>query len=222
LSLEVLFEDSDLAVIWKPSGINVSGNQFKTIQNALMFNLKKSIGIDALNWPKPVHRLDNQTSGVLVIAKSKKARVVLGQAFENKTIEKTYHAIVIGHIEKAGVIDFEVDNKKSVTEFEPIQFCDSLKNEKLTLLKLMPKTGRTHQLRIHCAQFLKSPILGDKIYGSEGMILKNKGLFLSATGITFNHPNSNKIISITKELPPKFFQRMNNEQRRFDNYNLNI
>ena len=86
----VIIEDEDLAVIFKPAGISVSGNQFKTIQNALLFNITPSTNKDALNWPLPVHRLDNQTSGLLIVAKTKTARIKLGQAFENKVdISKT-------------------------------------------------------------------------------------------------------------------------------------
>lgn len=218
LKLDVVFEDEDLAVIFKPAGINVSGNQFKTIQNALMYNITPSIGKDALNWPLPVHRLDNQTSGLLLVAKSKMARVKLGQAFEVKgSISKTYQAVVIGKIRESGEITVEVDEKSSLSTYKRLKVVKSLKNEYLSLVELSPKTGRTHQLRIHCAS-LGFPILGDKLYGKEGLILKNKGLFLCATGICFSHPRSNLKLSFSVDTPYKFMKRLNSEEERFNNY----
>lgn len=218
LKLNVVYEDDDIAVIWKPAGINVSGNQFKTIQNALMFNLKQSNKSDALAWPKPVHRIDNQTSGLLIVAKTKTARVNLGQKFENRDIQKTYYAIVIGEIIGAGSIESQIEGKNAVSEYKSIKLVDSLKNKKLSLLQLKPITGRTHQLRIHCSKNLIAPILGDKIYGKPGMVLKNKGLFLTSTGLEFKHPITNQILNLTQALPHKFHQRLNSEQKRFDNY----
>ena len=89
-NFEVLFEDEHMAVINKPAGITVSGNSFKTVYNALPFNLKKSNEPDGLYRPTPVHRLDNQTSGLLLIAKTKTAQIELGKQFNNQTIQKKY------------------------------------------------------------------------------------------------------------------------------------
>ncbi|MFB0923913.1 MAG: pseudouridine synthase, partial [Vicingaceae bacterium] len=105
LKLEIVFEDEFMAVINKPAGIPVSGNQFRTIQNALIGNISVSNEEDALRWPKPVHRLDGPTSGLLIIAKTAKALVKLGQQFEQKTIEKKYVAIVMGKSAKGGIIN---------------------------------------------------------------------------------------------------------------------
>lgn len=222
LKLDIIFEDEDLAVIFKPAGINVSGNQFKTIQNALLYNIAPSKNKDALNWPLPVHRLDNQTSGVLIVAKSKTARVKLGQAFENKVdISKTYQAVVIGKIDEAGAVSSDVDGKQSLSTYKRIKVVKSLKNEFLSLIELSPKTGRTHQLRIHCAS-IGFPILGDKLYGVEGMILKNKGLFLCATGISFAHPVTSVILSFSVETPYKFLKRLTSENDRYTNYSAEI
>lgn len=217
LELEILFEDEDIAVINKPAGISVSGNQYKTIQNALGYNLKKSNRIDALNWALPVHRLDNQTSGLLLIAKTKLARKNLGLAFENKTIEKTYQAVVIGSSPENGIIDDPIEEKKSISTFIKLKSVKSLRNNFLSLLELKPKTGRTHQLRIHCSS-IDLPILGDKLYGKEGLILKHKGLFLAAVSITFSHPRTNKTVSITIPTPYKFLKRMENEANRFEKF----
>jgi tRNA pseudouridine65 synthase/23S rRNA pseudouridine1911/1915/1917 synthase len=216
LKLKVIYEDDDLAVVVKPAGINVSGNQFKTIQNALSFNLKPSLSPDTLPWALPVHRLDNQTSGLLLVAKSKTARVILGQAFEQKSIKKTYQAIVIGQpYASLGLIDSKINNKEAITAFKILKQVNSLKSQILSLLELYPKTGRTHQIRIHCAQ-LGCPILGDKLYGEEGMILKNKGLFLCAVGLQFKHPISKKELVFSIPTPYKFIKRLENEQRRFN------
>lgn len=215
LKLDVFFEDDYIAVIHKPAGINVSGNQFKTIQNALPFNLNKSTLIDTLPWPLPVHRLDNQTQGLLIIAKTKTARVKLGQAFEQKTIKKTYQALVIGKPKIEGMINYNIDDKPSITGYKTIKTIPSLKNDFLSLLELHPQTGRTHQLRIHCSKS-GFPILGDKLYGKEGMILKHKGLFLCATELKFNHPITEEKMCITIKIPHKFIQRLNNEERRYN------
>ena len=218
LKLDIIFEDEDLAVIFKPAGINVSGNQFKTIQNALLYNITPSTNNDALNWPLPVHRLDNQTSGLLIIAKSKLARVKLGQAFENKIdIVKRYQAVVIGKIDELGEVSVDIEGKQSLSTYTRLKVVRSLKNEFLSLIELSPKTGRTHQLRIHCAS-LGFPILGDKLYGVEGMVLKNKGLFLCATGIAFLHPVTNVKLNFSVDTPYKFLKRLSSESERSQNY----
>ncbi len=217
LKLNIIFEDEYLAVIEKPAGISVSGNYFKTIQNALGFNIKKSTQIDALPWALPVHRLDHPTQGLLIIAKTKTARVKLGQAFENKTIQKTYQALVIGKPKQQGSINFEIDQKPSITEFKTLKTVPSLKNKFLSLVEFYPKTGRTHQIRIHCSKS-GFPILGDKLYGKEGLVLKHKGLFLCATGLQFTHPITHQLLSFNLPTPYKFTTRLNNEKRRFDDY----
>lgn len=220
LKLDIIFEDEDLAVIFKPAGISVSGNQFKTIQNALLFNITPSTNKDALNWPLPVHRLDNQTSGLLIVAKTKTARIKLGQAFENKVdISKTYQAVVIGEMDEVGEVASDVDGKQSLSTFKRLTVVKSLKNEFLSLVELSPKTGRTHQLRIHCAS-IGFPILGDKLYGEEGMILKNKGLFLCATGISFTHPVTTEKLSFSIDTPYKFLKRLASENNRYQNYKI--
>ncbi len=217
LKLEIVFEDNDLAIINKPAGISVSGNQFKTIQNAILFNIETPKTKDALKWPLPVHRLDNQTSGLLIIAKTKTARVRLGQAFENKTIEKTYHAIVMGDITSTVQINNPIENKKAQTDFRKITTVPSLKSGKLTLISASPKTGRTHQIRLHC-QSMNTPVLGDKLYGKPNLILKHKGLFLAATALKFPHPISKETLRIEIPIPKKFHNRLKNEERRYKTF----
>lgn len=214
LKLDVIYEDEDLAVILKPAGISVSGNQFKTVQNALQHNITPSNKSDKLAWPLPVHRLDNPTAGLLIIAKTKMARVKLGQAFEQKNIAKTYHAVVMGKIDAEGTINSNVADKNALTAFRRLTFEPSLRSEFLSLVELYPATGRTHQLRIHCAA-IGHPILGDKIYGPEGNTLKHKGLFLCAVKLTFNHPITDKKIELSISTPEKFLKRLENEARRY-------
>jgi 23S rRNA pseudouridine1911/1915/1917 synthase len=217
LKFPVIYEDDYLAVINKPAGLTVSGNKFKTVLNALGYNLTQSNDPDALPWPQPVHRLDNQTSGLLLIAKTKKTRIALGQAFEEKKITKKYAALLIGHLAKQKKIEEPIDGKPSVSIITPKRWAKSLKNETLTLAELLPLTGRTHQLRIHSAK-AGFPILGDKLYGKEGSILKNKGLFLSAIALTFVHPVTTQKIDLKIEPPTKFVTRLANEERRYLNY----
>jgi len=192
LKLEVIYEDDYIAIINKPAGFSVSGNKFKTIANALSFNLKKSNKEDALPYPLPVHRLDNQTSGLLIIAKTKQARITLGNQFEQKEIQKKYHAVVVGKTLKNSTITFPIENKNAFTEYELIKTEPSLRNKYLSLIKLTPKTGRTHQLRIHCEKS-GFPILG----------------------LTFNHPITKNKLNITIPYPNKFDIIINREKERF-------
>ena len=216
LELEVVFEDEDIAIVIKPAGLTVSGNQFKTLFNALPFNLQESKAKDKLSWPLPVHRLDNQTSGLVVIAKSKTARVYLGRLFEKKKIKKAYHALVMGKpYGRSGEIDSQIGGKRAITNFENIQTVPSLKNQYISLIKLFPKTGRTHQLRIHMAG-IGTPILGDKLYADK--TIKHKGLFLTASELKFKHPVTKKEIHVEVEIPYKFYKRLDNENRRWEKY----
>ena len=217
MDLEVVYEDEFLAIINKPAGIIVSGNQFRTIENALMANLKKSNASDALKWPKPVHRLDGPTSGLLLIAKTVKTRIRLGQMFEEKSIEKTYQAIACGLIPESGIIEEMIEGKASVSHYECIEKVPSLKNEWLSLVSLSPKTGRTHQLRIHLAN-IGHPIMGDQLYGTPGQIFTGKGLFLAATGLAFQHPISATLMDINIDMPPKFRSLLDRENRRWQKY----
>ncbi|OIQ18203.1 RluA family pseudouridine synthase [Lacinutrix sp. MedPE-SW] len=202
LKLDVIYEDEYLAIIKKPAGILVSGNSFKTITNALPQNLKPSQLKDA-TLPQPVHRLDYPTSGLLLVGKTNSSIRFLNKLFETKTIEKTYYAIAIGNMQKQGIIKTPIENKISITYYVVENSVDSKRFEKLNLVKLKPKTGRKHQLRIHLSS-LKNPILGDREYGIPSLILKGKGLYLHAYKLKFTHPFSKKIIEIEDELPKKF------------------
>lgn len=219
LKIPVIYEDDWLAVINKPAGYGVSGNYFRTIENALPFNLKKSTQVDSLPFFKAVHRLDNQTSGLLIIAKTTETRIKLGEQFEKKQVQKIYHAIVHGEINGSGVMDEPIDEKPALTFYEPVKQVDSVKYKKLTLLKLKPQTGRTHQLRIHCSK-MGNPILGDKLYSPETELFKGKGLFLAALALKFEHPISQRVLFFEMDLPHKFEALLAREQHRYDALNL--
>jgi 23S rRNA pseudouridine1911/1915/1917 synthase len=217
LKLQIIYDDEDMSVVVKPAGITVSGNQFRTLQNALLYNLIRSSKDDALGWPRPVHRLDSSTSGLVMIAKTTSSHIALGRMFENRSISKVYHAVVMGNPPDIGTIDTEIDGHAALTRFEKITTVHSLKSGYLSLLRLMPETGRTHQLRIHCASS-GFPILGDQLYGPPGQVLLKKGLFLYATGLSFIHPLTNTPMNITIDIPRKFFVRLDNESRRSEKY----
>lgn len=219
LRLEVIHEDQHIALINKPAGIPVSGNQFRTIANTLPFNLKPSSAPDALAAPFPVHRLDSPTSGLLLIAKTGSAHQHLGQAFEQNKIKKIYQAIVTGKPPESGTIELPIEGKPAYTRYELLQSVPSLKNEQLSLLRLFPSTGRTHQIRIHLAQ-IGHPIMGDKLYGEPGKIYQGKGLFLCATGLQFSHPKSAELLPFVINPPNKFPLLLQREQRMWERYQL--
>lgn len=218
LKLEIVFEDEYLAVIHKPAGIPVSGNQFRTIQNALIGNISLSNEEDALRWPKPVHRLDGPTSGLLIIAKTAKALVVLGQQFEQKTIQKKYVAVAMGKVPAKGRIETDVDGLKSLSTYQTLQTINSLRSEQLSLVELSPKTGRTHQLRIHLSS-IGHPILGDKQYGDAGNVLEGKGLFLCALELQLDHPITGIPLCLKTKIPYKFTSLLAREAKRWGKYN---
>ena len=215
MKLEVVFEDDYLAIIHKPAGISVSGNKYVTIQNALLFNLKPSSSDDAMAWPKPVHRLDFPTSGLLLIAKTSMAVIGLGKQFENKVVKKRYRAIVSGKLPKHGVVESPVADQFARTVYRSIKYIPSPMTEWLTLVDLFPETGRTHQLRIHMAS-LGHPIVGDKQYTIEMPLLRGKGLFLSAVEVGFVHPVTKEMMKYTIDDPSKFAALMRKEQRNFE------
>ncbi|HBS88245.1 MAG TPA: RNA pseudouridine synthase [Bacteroidales bacterium] len=203
LKIEVIFEDEFLAVINKPAGFPVSGNYYKTIQNALPFNLSPSTLPDALAVARPVHRLDNQTRGLLLVAKTRSSQLSLHKQFEENQIQKKYCAVVIGTTEKQGIIIDDIEGKYAETQYIKSGEYKSAKFGFLTVVDLFPKTGRTHQLRIHLAKN-GTHILGDKLYGNHEKNPKDKGLFLAATGIRFMHPGTNLMTDFQLELPEKF------------------
>lgn len=209
--LKVLLEDEYLAAIHKPAGIEVSGNKFKTIVNALPQNLQPS-SLSGATTPQPVHRLDYATTGIVLVGKTQSSIRTLNKMFEDKCISKTYYAVAIGNMEPRGTISSDIDGKPSLSDYQVVESVSSKRFGVLNLVKLHPKTGRRHQLRKHMHS-LGNPILGDKEYASEGLILKGKGLYLHAHALNFEHPFTKKKICITDELPEKFHRIFGNKAK---------
>lgn len=211
LPLEIVFEDDYLAVINKPAGILVSGNSFATIDNALYQNLKRSNLADVVR-PRPVHRLDYATSGLLLIGKTSSAIIALNKLFEHKQISKQYYAITIGAMEQTGVINTLVDEKEALTSYNVEETAVSNRFKFLNLVCLKPQTGRRHQLRKHLSS-IGNQILGDKEYGNPELILNGKGMYLHAYNLSFIHPLTKEKMNICNKLPIKFtkiFNQMSN------------
>ncbi|MBT7299657.1 MAG: RluA family pseudouridine synthase [Victivallales bacterium] len=214
LPVAVIYEDSWLAVVNKPAGIPVSGNYVRTLQRALPASLTPSSLPDALPCPRPVHRLDSPTQGLLLVAKNARAQVALGHQFEEKAIRKRYRAICLGRLEGEGILTDPIDGRSATTRYQAVIHTPSVTTEWVTTVDLYPQTGRTHQLRRHLAD-LGHPILGDKQY-TDGKVLRGKGLFLAALALAFHHPEDHRPLHVELPEPAKFASLRNREQRRWN------
>ena len=142
----------------------------------------------------------------MLVGKTASSIRTLNKLFEDKEIQKTYYAITIGKMkEMEGIISSEIDEKEAQSNYKVIESVISPRFEFLNLVKLEPKTGRRHQLRIHLAS-IGNPILGDREYGIENLILNGKGIYLHAHSLEFLHPFTNETIFIEDELPKKFLK----------------
>lgn len=202
LSLDVLFEDEHLAAVLKPAGVLVSGNQHKTVANALPQTLKRSSLPDA-SAPQPAHRLDYATTGILLIGKTSSSIRTLNKLFEDKKVDKIYYAVAIGEMSEHGTINSKVDGKESLTKYIVERTVRSERFGALNLVKVQPRTGRRHQIRKHFAG-IGHPILGDKEYGKAPLILKGKGLYLHAHSLRFEHPFKKEELYLLANLPERF------------------
>lgn len=215
----ILYEDKDILVFNKPSGIAVQSgtNQNKSLDAMLL-------QYDPTCAPRLVHRLDKDTSGVLVVAKTLTMARWLTQAFKERKIEKTYWALVCGvPSKKEGVIDLALSKKPdpkgekmrvdrhegqhAITHYRVLETVDL----KVALLELKPQTGRTHQLRVHCAEGLKTPIVGDGKYGGKAaFLLGRKNLHLHAAKLAIPFP-SGMIKMFTAPLSEEISQSLREE-----------
>ncbi len=183
----MIYEDDHMAILHKPASLPVSGNRYRTLENALPFNLKKSSLKEAMPWPRPVHRLDAGTSGLIVVAKTYPTMVRLGQAWEVGAVAKKYTAVVWENLpSKTGMITTPIEGRSAKTIYEVLRTIDHSKLGIISEVSLTLKTGRTHQLRKHLSG-LGNDILGDLIYKKPDRS-KIRGLWLWATEIKFNHP----------------------------------
>lgn len=216
IKLDIYYEDKDLIVINKPEGMVVHpapGNYTGTLVNALLFHCKDLSGINGEIRAGIVHRIDKDTSGLLVSCKTDVAHRHLSQQFHDKTVNRRYIAICSGVIpHNLGKINAPIgrhqinrqqmtvteNGKHAITNFKVI---DRYKNH--TLVELSLETGRTHQIRVHM-KYIGFPVTGDPVYGLKGEI-SEYGQFLHAKTLGFVHPTTNKYMEFNSPLP-KYFQ----------------
>jgi len=218
LFIEVLFEDENIIVVNKPKGMVVhpaAGNLSGTLVNALLNHCEGRLSnINGVIRPGIVHRIDKDTSGVLLVTKTNFAHEYFSEKFKNHDITRTYFAIVEGVItENKGKIDAPIsrninDRKKmsvnvthgkhAITHFEVIE-----RFKDYTLIKANLETGRTHQIRVHLA-YIGHPLVGDTVYGRKKQILTQAGQALHAGLLGFIHPVSKVYIEFTAPLPNEF------------------
>lgn len=227
LALEIVYEDSDVLVVNKPKGMVVHpapGHATGTLVNGLMHQVKDLSGINGVMRPGIVHRIDKDTSGLLMVAKNDQAHVSLVNQLVNKTVTRVYTALVHGHIpHDQGTIDAPigrdvkdrqsmtiVDNgKHAVTHFKVLERFGNF-----TLVECRLETGRTHQIRVHM-KYIGYPLAGDPKYGPKKTIEFN-GQALHAGTIGFEHPRDGEYYEFTQPLPEDFkelIDRLQNESR---------
>ncbi len=214
--IEIVWADPHFAVVMKPPGLVVSGNRSMTLERALPYNLPPTEADDPLPWPRPVHRLDARTSGLVLVARSLRAQVELGRALQERRITKRYRALVSGRLEGRGVVDHPIDGRDARSRWVALGHTRSLHTGWMTAVDLWPETGRTHQLRIHCAR-LGHPILGDGRYGPD-KILRSAGLFLTAVALELAHPITAEPLLITVDPPAKFATFPAREGKRWERF----
>ncbi len=215
IPLDILYEDEDIVVINKPQGMVVhpgAGNPDGTLVNALLYHIDDLSGINGEIRPGIVHRLDKDTSGVLVVAKNDTAHVHLSEQLQNRTVKRTYWAIVHGQIpHEHGTIDAPIgrdphdrqkftvikDGKEAITHFKVLEHFNHY-----TWVEVSLETGRTHQIRVHF-NYINHPVAGDATYGPR-KTLKGKGQFLHARALEFIHPRTKETMHFEAELPEIF------------------
>ena len=212
--VEVVMEDDCMAVVVKDPGLRTSGNRWHTLVNCLPYNLTPSTAPDALHWPHSVHRLDDRTGGLVAVAKTATANLMLGRSFQERLAHKRYRALVLGRLEGAGVVTMDVAEKPASSRYAAVAHTPSTRFGWLTTVDLWPETGRTHQLRVHMAH-LGHPILGDDLYTGERDNLRHKGLHLWALALDIDHPITGAPLHIEIPEPPKCQTRRAWEARRW-------
>jgi len=219
LELDIIYDDDYLVIVNKPGGIAVNGNRHSTVENAIIGQAKPSNSDDALPRPVAAHRLDVPTKGLLLFGKTKTTLSALSKAFQDKEIKKEYQAVVHGKTEKSGIMESPIDDKSATTKYFTLETSPSRVYGNLSLVKLVPITGRTHQLRIHLkkAGYL---IVGDKLYAGEQKTLLGKGVYLCSTRLKFTHPITKKKMDFKLDTPSKFLKLIKREASRFNNISV--
>ena len=217
MNLDIIYEDSDVLVVNKPQGLIVHptlSTKEKTLVNGLMYQVKDLSGINGVNRPGIVHRIDKDTSGLLMVAKNDNAHNSLVEQLKNKTTNRLYVALVYGVIEEnRGRINAPIgrdktdrkkmavveDGKPAVTNFTVLERFDGY-----TLVECKLETGRTHQIRVHM-KYIGHPLVGDPLYGPK-KVIGDSGQFLHAKLIGFNHPKDGRYLEFTVDMPENFKQ----------------
>ena len=218
IPLDIVYEDEHLLVVNKPRGMVVHpapGNYSGTLVNALLYHCKDSLsGINGVLRPGIVHRIDKDTSGLLVVAKNDKAHIGLAQQIKEHSFTREYNAVIVGHLkESQGTINAPIgrnpkdrkkmcvtyqNSKNAVTHYSVINDYDGYSHISLKL-----ETGRTHQIRVHMAH-LGHPVAGDFVYGNDKKSAYLNGQCLHAIKIGFIHPITEEYLEFTSDLPDYF------------------
>ena len=224
IAIDIVYEDKDVVVINKPQGMVVHpslGHEGGTLVNALLYHIKDLSGINGKIRPGIVHRIDKDTSGLLMVAKNDVAHEKLAEQLQDKTAGREYIGLVHGVIQNdRGTIDAPIgrdpknrkkykvveDGKPSVTHFEVIERFNDF-----TLLKLNLETGRTHQIRVHL-EYIGYRMAGDPLYGPR-KTLEGPGQFLHAASLQFVHPTTGERLSFSAPLPESFEKTLDHIRR---------
>ena len=218
IPIEVVYEDDDLLVVNKPKGMVVHpapGNSDGTLVNALLYHCKGSLsGINGVSRPGIVHRIDKDTSGLLIVAKNDTAHIHLAEQIKEHSFTREYLAICYGNVKQEnGLVSAPIgrdpknrqrmavvykNSKSAVTHYDVIE-----RFEGFTMMRFRLHTGRTHQIRVHMAS-IGHPIAGDPIYGPKKVITELEGQCLHAGKIGFIHPKSGNYLEFEAELPQYF------------------
>ena len=219
IPIDIVYEDSDFAVVNKAQGMTVhmgNGNESGTLVNALLYALGSLSGIGGVLRPGIVHRIDKDTTGLLVVAKNDKAHVSLAAQIAEKTCHRTYYALLEGNLkEERGRVVTDIGRhpterlkmavlpegkgKIAITDFETVAHFGA----DFTLCKFDLQTGRTHQIRVH-AKHLGHPVAGDPVYGYKKQKIKADGQLLHAWCLELTHPTSGERMVFNAPLPPAF------------------
>lgn len=217
IELDIVYEDSDIAIINKPQDMVVhpaTDNTIGTLVNAMLYNFSELSTISGKIRPGIVHRLDKDTSGLLIIAKNDNAHIALSRDLKNRDIKRVYRALVHGRVKSdCGIVDApigrnplnrtkmsvtEKNNREALTHYEVIDRYDGF-----TLLELRLETGRTHQIRVHMSH-INHPVVGDPVYSTQRNQLGIKRQMLHAYKIGFKHPKNGEYMEFKKEVPDYF------------------
>ncbi len=216
IPIDIIYQDKDIAVINKPQGLTVhtgNGVHGSTLVNALLYHLDSLSGINGVLRPGIVHRIDKDTSGLLVVAKNDKAHLSLSKQIKDKTCGRTYLALVDGKMKSdGGTVDTFIgrsqknrtmmavtsDGRRAITHYEVVK-----RYSAYTLCRFKLETGRTHQIRVHC-KHLGHPIVGDPVYNTKKDKFGLKGQLLHATKLELTHPTTGERMSFEAPLPDYF------------------